>query len=205
MKLPNMHPTPKPGADLLAGDTLLEKAASHLKQGDLETAQRVLDQALRRSPENRMAHLLLKQVLVTQGDLTGLRSAVERQLDYGLSPETVALNRSLVSLVLGDMPLGWEQYESRWSLPGLIIPERSFTQPRWEGQRFEGQTLLLHFEQGLGDTLMFVRYAPLAKALGGRVLLAAQVPLADLVGSARAWMRSSPTETPSPLSTFTFH
>ncbi len=182
MKSPNLHPEPTPEADPpLPGDTILEKASSHIKQGDLLTAQRVLNQALSHSPEHRMAHLLLKQVLVMQEDWPGLRSAVERQLDCGLSPETVALNRSLVSLVLGDMPLGWGQYESRWNLPGLIIPERSFTQPRWEGQHFGGQTLLLHFEQGLGDTLMFVRYAARAKALGGRVLLAAQVPLADLV------------------------
>jgi len=57
------------------------------------------------------------------------------------------------------------------------------SQPRWNGEPFPGKTLLLHYEQGFGDTLMFVRYARRAKALGGLVLLDAQVPLADLVAT----------------------
>jgi hypothetical protein len=126
---------------------------------------------------------LLNHVFVMQGDWSGMRMAVEQQADLLIRPENVALNRSLVSLRLGDLPDGWDQYEARWQIPSLIIPKRDFPQPRWEGQPFPGQTLLLHFEQGLGDTLMFVRYAKQVKALGGRVLLAAQVPLADLVAT----------------------
>lgn len=93
--------------------------------------------------------------------------------------------RADASLLRGDLPLGWDQYEARLRVPGLITPERHFTHPRWDGRPFPGKTLLLHYEQGLGDTLMFVRYAPLVKALGGRVILAAQAGLADLVATCR--------------------
>ena len=171
------------GCDSGTHETLLGLASTLIGQGNTEQARRLLDQILGRHPENRTAHLLLNHIFVQGRDWAGMRLAVERQLELEIPPAAVALNRSLVSLRLGDMPGGWDQYEARWQLPGLIVPERNFSQPRWQGQPFVGQTLLLHFEQGLGDTLMFVRYAKQAKALGGRVLLAAQVPLADLVAT----------------------
>jgi hypothetical protein len=183
MKRPKQSRHREPGADSRSDETLLGLASTLIGQGSTEKARPILNQVLRRNPENRAAHLLLNHVFVMQGDWSGMRMAVEQQADLLIRPENVALNRSLVSLRLGDMPGGWDQYEARWQIPGLIIPKRDFPQPRWKGESFVGRTLLLHFEQGLGDTLMFVRYAKQAKALGGRVLLVAQVPLADLVAT----------------------
>jgi hypothetical protein len=183
MKRPKRSRHRAPEADSRSDETLLGLASALINQGDSGPAQDLLNKLLRRAPENRMAHLLLNQVFVMRGDWPGMRLAVEQQTGLGIRSENVALNRSLVSLRLGDLPKGWDQYEARWQVPGLIIPNRDFQQPRWEGQPFPGQTLLLHFEQGLGDTLMFVRYARQAKALGGTVLLAAQVPLAGLVAT----------------------
>ena len=112
-------------------------------------------------------------------------------------------DQSYASLVKGDMPYGWDQYEARLRVPGLITPQRYFTHPRWDGKPFPGRTLLLHYEQGLGDTLMFVRYAPLVKALGGRVILAAQAFLADLVTTCPGIDEVIPKGTPPPP--FDFH
>jgi hypothetical protein len=198
MKRPKRSKHPAPEADSLSDETLLELASTLIQQGSAEQAQHILNQVLRRSPEQRTAHLLLNHVFVLRSDWTGMRLAVEQQVDLRIRPENVALNRSLVSLRLGDMPDGWDQYEARWQVPGLIIPKRDFPQPRWQGQPFPGQTLLLHFEQGLGDTLMFVRYAKHAKALGGRVLLAAQVPLAGLVATCPGVDEVIPHGTPIP-------
>jgi hypothetical protein len=83
----------------------------------------------------------------------------------------------------GDLARGWELYEARLGDIGQKKIQWRFTKPRWNGEPFPGRTLLLHWEQGFGDTLMFVRFAAQAKALGGRVVLVAQKDLAELAGT----------------------
>ena len=86
-------------------------------------------------------------------------------------------------LARGDMPAGWEEHEWRWKTPQLAPSRRDFAQPQWRGEAAEGRTLLIHAEQGFGDTLQFCRYAPLAAARGLRVILEAPKPLIRLLGS----------------------
>jgi hypothetical protein len=87
------------------------------------------------------------------------------------------------SLILGQMPEGWDHYEARIGIPGEAGGTFPFIQPRWNGERFEGKTLLLTWEQGYGDTVQFSRYARLVKARGGRVILLAQPVLADVLAT----------------------
>ncbi len=82
------------------------------------------------------------------------------------------LNRATTWLLAGDYERGWPEYEWRWRLPELS--PRQFPQPFWDGGFLDGRTVLLHAEQGLGDTLQFIRYAALAQRMGGRVV--ASVP-----------------------------
>jgi tetratricopeptide (TPR) repeat protein len=88
-------------------------------------------------------------------------------------------NEGLARLALGDFACGWTQYEWR--------PERRQTEmprPLWLGDRqLNGRTILLHGEQGLGDTIQFARYVPLVARLGARVILAAQRPLTSLLAT----------------------
>jgi hypothetical protein len=76
---------------------------------------------------------------------------------------------------------GWAEYEWRWKTHQLGRGRRNFTQPLWRGQAAPGQTLLIHAEQGLGDTLQFCRFATLAAARGVRVVLEVQKPLVRLL------------------------
>jgi hypothetical protein len=64
--------------------------------------------------------------------------------------------------------------------------------PVWRGERFEGRRLLVHWEHGFGDTLMFLRYGPMLKALGGDVLLSVQPELVDLAGTCAGFDRVVP-------------
>jgi tetratricopeptide (TPR) repeat protein len=80
-------------------------------------------------------------------------------------------NRALVWLLLGDLERGWPEYDWRWRCADFSIPQ--FRQPAWDGSPLDGRTLLLYTEQGLGDTLLFVRFVPQVQERGGRVVLAA--------------------------------
>jgi tetratricopeptide (TPR) repeat protein len=91
--------------------------------------------------------------------------------------------RSVALLQEGDFERGWPEYEWRW-LCQPFTP-RSFTQPLWDGSPLGGKTILIHAEQGLGDTIQFVRYASLVKQRGGRVVLACPEPLIPLLRSCK--------------------
>lgn len=89
---------------------------------------------------------------------------------------------SLTLLKMGRLQEGWTSYENRFQISELI-PPRDFNAPLWTGQSFEQQTLLITAEQGLGDTIQFIRYAQLIKASGGRLVVECQAPLEDLLKS----------------------
>lgn len=91
-------------------------------------------------------------------------------------------NRALAFLVSGRFREGFAEYEWRWRKPGFP-PARELPAPLWDGAPLGGRTILLHAEQGIGDTLQFARYAPLVKARGGRVVLECQPALASLLES----------------------
>ena len=89
------------------------------------------------------------------------------------------LNKSLILLLLQDFKNGWQAYEWRWKSKQKKS-NRDFVQPLWLGvESLLNQTILIHAEQGLGDTIQFCRYAALVKKLGARVLL--EVPKSLMV------------------------
>ena len=152
-----------------------------VRKGELDSARSLLEQILQQEPGNTTALDRRSTLMARQGDWSGLRKDMERQLlrYSGAEAEYVA---SHLDLMFGDMARGWSRFEARLDLPGRQ-PERRYPQPRWQGEPFAGRTLLLTWEQGYGDTLMFLRFAPLAKALGGKVLLEVQPLLADVAAT----------------------
>lgn len=93
-------------------------------------------------------------------------------------------NRSLSLLALGRLQEGWPEYEWRWKAARLGKVRRDFGRPQWMGDGdIAGRTVLVHAEQGLGDTLQFSRYVPLLAQRGARVVLEVQPPLLELMRS----------------------
>jgi tetratricopeptide (TPR) repeat protein len=107
-------------------------------------------------------------------------------------------------LSLGELPRGWRENEWRWETAEMSTARRNFVQPLWLGtEEIAGKTILLHAEQGFGDTLQFCRYAPLVAARGANVILEVPAPLREL-------MRSLPAVAQvvaegEPLPAFDFH
>lgn len=81
-------------------------------------------------------------------------------------------------LLAGDFAGGWPLYEWR---RGLFPQRVAYREPQWTGQDIAGKTLLIHAEQGIGDTIQFVRYVPLAVARGAKVILEVQPSLVRLL------------------------
>ena len=90
-------------------------------------------------------------------------------------------NRALALLTTGDYRRGFEDYEWRWRRTGVPAPKNRGRR-LWLGEfPLAGKTILLHAEQGLGDTIQFARYAPLVAAQGAKVVLEVQPELKSLL------------------------
>jgi len=103
--------------------------------------------------------------------------SIELKPDYG----DAYWNKSLDLLRIGDFDQGWQLYEWRWRYDKFTSTQRHFSQPLWLGDTpLEGRTLLLHSEQGYGDSIQFCRYTRLVKRLGAKVVLEVEPPLVEL-------------------------
>ena len=92
------------------------------------------------------------------------------------------LNKSLVLLLRANFSSGWEYYEWRWKVGKYAASINDFDKPLWLGhQSIKGKTILLHSEQGYGDSIQFCRYAPLVADLGARVIVEAEQPIVGLL------------------------
>lgn len=163
-------------------NALVSLAVCFQEKKDLGAARTILERLLEIQPTHKAALLGLCNICHLQQDWEALRTNMERQLD-GFSGPGASYERSFLALLFGEMPMGWVQHEARLLVPDRILPLRHFAEPKWQGESFWGKTLLVHWEQGFGDTLMFVRYLPRVKALGGTVLLLVQPALVELVAT----------------------
>src|SRR5260221_9007632 len=76
---------------------------------------------------------------------------------------TARFNLAETLLLLGDFERGWREYRYRYSMPHTMMIERKVQTPRWDGRSVPGKTLLIHDEQGYGDTFQFIRMVPWAR------------------------------------------
>jgi tetratricopeptide (TPR) repeat protein len=152
------------------------------KQGNLDDAITCYDRAIQLRPDLAEAHVNFGNAQSEQGKLREAVTCYYRALD--LRPDYADAHTGLAALQLfqGDFANGWTEYEWRWRCKRL--GPRHFQQPLWDGSPLNGKTILIHAEQGLGDTFQFIRYLPLVKAQGATVIMEVQKPLLRLLVNA---------------------
>ncbi|KAA0889857.1 tetratricopeptide repeat protein [Oryzomonas rubra] len=133
------------------------------------------------APDFHDARVTLGTCYQALGQFAKARAACEAVLRVDPNHAEAHWNRALLLLLHGDYHEGWREYEWRWLKRNFTSPLRDFVQPRWQGEPIGGKTLLIHAEQGFGDTLQFCRYVPLVAALGARVVFECHPPLASLM------------------------
>lgn len=100
---------------------------------------------------------------------------------------TVWFNKALLCLLQGDFKNGFRHYLSRWKNPQSKTKKLAVLRPEWTGQPLHGKTLLVYAEQGAGDTIQMLRYGPMIKAKGCKLLLAPQIGIAPLAARQGCW------------------
>jgi len=149
--------------------------------GDNDAALASYRRALGLKPEFAEAHNSLGVVYQQMGDLEQAATCYRRALELNAALADANCNYAQLLLLTGDFLPAWPRYELRWGRTGS--QPRRFRQPQWDGGPLTGKTILLHAEQGLGDTIQFIRYVPLVKQLGARVILACQPELLPLLAN----------------------
>mgnify|MGYP001809860770 CR=1 FL=1 len=153
--------------------------------GDLEQFDEAVlhyRQAIKLSPAFGPAYYNLANALRDLGRLDEAEAAFRQAIirDPGRAAE-IRNSLAMCQLLGGRYAEGWNGYEARWETGRL--PVRDLPQPPWDGAALTGRTILLHAEQGFGDTVQFVRYAPVVAARGARVVLEVQPGLTELCRS----------------------
>jgi tetratricopeptide (TPR) repeat protein len=134
-------------------------------------------------PDHSGAHFNIGYAYQNLGYLELAEKYYRQALTYKPHSETLRFYLAVLHLMKGDFSSGWREYEFRWGSRHQRADRRKFPQPQWKGEPLNGDAIFLYAEQGLGDTMQFVRYAPMVAALGGKVVLEVQPPLRRLLNS----------------------
>lgn len=147
--------------------------------GELEEAQVVLREAIRLRPDYAEAYNNLAIVYVQLGKPEQAMECYNQALYFWPDYPEAHMNRSLDWLAVGEFEQGWTEYEWRWC--GKAMRPKNFGKPRWDGSPPDGKRILVHYEQGIGDSFQFVRYCAKLKQLGATVYFEGQKPIGPIL------------------------
>jgi Tfp pilus assembly protein PilF len=161
---------------------LVNRGNAMLRLNELEAALASYEAALVVMPEH-------PQILTNRGHtLRRLGRPVEALAEFDKAIAAASefaeahFEAAMTHLSLGDFETGWKAYEWRWKTGAFARQRRVFPAPQWQGsESVAGKTILLYAEQGFGDTIQLIRYAPLLAQMGARVVCEVQAELQPLL------------------------
>ncbi|TWA64020.1 tetratricopeptide (TPR) repeat protein [Azospirillum brasilense] len=151
--------------------------------GRLDEAVACFRMSIAMQPDAAHTHLNLglaaRDLMRVDAMIALTRTAV--RLDPSLAEAHTGLGFGL--LLKGELEEGFAEYEWRSRMADFPSPRRSFSSPAWDGSDLTGRTLLVHDEQGVGDTIMFARFAAQLQARGVRVFMECNTQVVRLLSS----------------------
>lgn len=168
-------------------DPLLLLADIQLDAGWLEPASATLSSAMRIFPAAPEVHMRRSRLYKMQGQLSDALGILATAHQLGGSEAHIQLATSEIQLQLQEWAVGWDHYEARRRM--TPSPVRAFPFPEWDGTDPSNQTVLVHAEQGVGNTILFAQCLPDLIQAAKHVVLEVPTELAELV------QRSFPTST----------
>lgn len=152
--------------------------------GDLDGAEHHCRAALSIDPAMAEAFAVLGFLLTQRGDLAGAIAACEEAIRISPALSEAHCNLGIAQLSAGDLPGGFARYEWRKRHPVYGKEFFSLPGPEWVGQPLEGKSIVIMAEQGLGDAIMFARYASVLAQRGAQVMIACDRRLLSLLNRA---------------------
>ncbi|OWK47234.1 tetratricopeptide repeat protein [Fimbriiglobus ruber] len=150
--------------------------------GRLDEAERVIREAIRLDPKAPDPLGNLGLALAMNGRVREGLEWYDRSLALRPDAGEVRFNRAIALLSLGEYEKGWAEYEWRWRTDQMKTHQRKYPAPHWDGkQPLAKKTILVHSEQGIGDTFQFIRLTSELAAQGAFVVFASPPEIADLV------------------------
>jgi FKBP-type peptidyl-prolyl cis-trans isomerase 2 len=150
------------------------------EKGKFDEALSCFQRVLQLKPDHAGAYYSLGNTLVAKGQFNDAMQSYKKAIEINPGHADAQWSLGLINLRLGNFEEGWKGYEWRWELKD-VMPKRDFSQPLWDGHDISGRTILLHAEQGFGDTLQFIRYAPLVAQRGAKIVVECQKELVSLL------------------------
>lgn len=150
--------------------------------GQHQTAIEHLTLACKLSPRHADAWANLGNAHQHVGHFDQALRCFDQALALSDQPAEAHVNRAMILLNSGNFREGWREYEYRWETPAFsAYKKRPFGKPRWRGEPLAGQRILLHAEQGFGDTIQFARFIPQVAAEAAEVYLEVPAPIQTLL------------------------
>ena len=154
--------------------TLNNMGSSLFKLGRFAEAAEQFRLALQQVPDAPELAIALGGALQRCGDLDAAIACFRDLVRRHPGCADAHWNLALALLLAGEFSQGWEEYQWRWKREGFTSPRRGFRAPAWDGAPLQGRRILVHGEQGFGDTIQFARYLPMVAQRGGVVIAECQ-------------------------------
>lgn len=140
---------------------LLRCAGIYRAAGEIEAARRMCERAVELEPKNTSAINLMGNLSMDIADFPSARLYYGRTLEFQPNDASAKFSMGLLELLQGNLREGWSLYENRFEVQRIAKYQSGGAQ--WDGTDIHGKILLIRCEQGIGDTLQFVRYAKILK------------------------------------------